>query len=128
MSDVVTDRPAAGSDAPVLKRLSTLDRFLPVWIVVAMAVGLGLGRAIPGLADDLDKVKIGSVSLPIAVGLLLMMYPVLAKVRYRQLRPRHRRPETAGDLVAAELGHRPRADVRAGLADPAGPARPTAPV
>ena len=50
-----------------------------------MAVGIGLGRAIPSLAHDLDKVKVGSVSLPIAVGLLLMMYPVLAKVRYRQL-------------------------------------------
>ncbi|MGI9156761.1 MAG: ACR3 family arsenite efflux transporter [Marmoricola sp.] len=50
-----------------------------------MALGIGLGRAIPGLADALDTVKVGSVSLPIAVGLLLMMYPVLAKVRYRQL-------------------------------------------
>src|SRR6201746_839612 len=49
-----------------------------------MGVGIGLGRAIPGLADALDTVQVGSVSLPIAVGLLLMMYPVLAKVRYRQ--------------------------------------------
>jgi ACR3 family arsenite transporter len=85
MSDIVTDKPVADPDAPVLQRLSTLDRFLPVWIIVAMGVGIGLGRAIPGLAGDLDKVKIGSVSLPIAIGLLLMMYPVLAKVRYRQL-------------------------------------------
>jgi ACR3 family arsenite transporter len=85
MSDVVTDIPAAGSDVPVLRRLSTLDRFLPVWIVVAMAAGLGLGRAIPRLAHALDAVTIGSVSLPIAVGLLLMMYPVLAKVRYGHL-------------------------------------------
>jgi ACR3 family arsenite transporter len=85
MSDVVAETPAADPDAPVLQRLSTLDRFLPVWIIAAMAIGLGLGRAIPRLADDLDKVEIGSVSLPIAVGLLLMMYPVLAKVRYRQL-------------------------------------------
>ncbi len=85
MSDLVAEQPAAGTDAPVLARLSTLDRFLPVWIVAAMAIGIGLGRAIPGLADGLDTVKVGSVSLPIAVGLLLMMYPVLAKVRYRQL-------------------------------------------
>jgi arsenite transporter len=85
VSDVVTEIPIADADAPVLARLSRLDRFLPVWIIAAMALGLGLGRAIPGLAGDLDKVKIGSVSLPIAVGLLLMMYPVLAKVRYRQL-------------------------------------------
>lgn len=63
-------------------RLSTLDRFLPVWIVAAMAVGLVLGRLVPGLAGALDAVTVGSVSLPIAVGLLVMMYPVLAKVRY----------------------------------------------
>lgn len=83
MGDLVTEGPVA--DAPVLARLSTLDRFLPVWIVAAMAVGIGLGRALPGLADILDAVQVGSVSLPIAVGLLLMMYPVLAKVRYRSL-------------------------------------------
>jgi ACR3 family arsenite transporter len=76
-------RPAV--EAPVLRRLSTLDRFLPVWIVLAMAVGIGLGRAFPGLNGTLDAVKIGSVSLPIALGLLLMMYPVLAKVRYGEL-------------------------------------------
>ena len=85
MSDLVTDTAVADPDAPVLKRLSTLDRFLPVWIIAAMALGIGLGRVIPGLAAALDTVKVGSVSLPIAVGLLLMMYPVLAKVRYRQL-------------------------------------------
>lgn len=79
------DRPASESDAPVLARLSTLNRFLPVWIIAAMAAGLVLGRTIPSLADGLDSVKIGSVSLPIAGGLLLMMYPVLAKVRYRHL-------------------------------------------
>jgi ACR3 family arsenite transporter len=69
----------------VLQRLSGLDRFLPVWIVLAMALGIGLGRGIPGLSGDLDTVKLGSVSLPIALGLLLMMYPVLAKVRYGEL-------------------------------------------
>jgi ACR3 family arsenite transporter len=72
-------------DAPVLEKLSTLDRFLPLWIGVAMAAGLGLGRAFPGLDDTLDRVKVDTVSLPIALGLLLMMYPVLAKVRYSKL-------------------------------------------
>jgi ACR3 family arsenite transporter len=72
-------------DTPVIERLSTLDRFLPVWIGVAMAVGVGLGRLFPGLDDTLDRVKIDTVSLPIALGLLLMMYPVLAKVRYSRL-------------------------------------------
>jgi ACR3 family arsenite transporter len=87
MSDTVADtsRPGTDVDTPVLARLSTLDRFLPVWIIVAMAVGLLLGRLIPGLDNGLSAVEIGHVSLPIAVGLLLMMYPVLAKVRYSEL-------------------------------------------
>jgi arsenite transporter len=74
--------PAPGA---VAGRLSALDRFLPVWIVAAIAAGLGLGRAVPGLNGALSKVAIGGTSLPIAVGLLVMMYPVLAKVRYDKL-------------------------------------------
>ncbi|TXR56127.1 ACR3 family arsenite efflux transporter [Quadrisphaera setariae] len=85
MSDVASERPAAGSQAPVLARLSTLDRLLPVWIIAAMALGLALGRLVPGLDDALSALEVGSVSLPIALGLLVMMYPVLAKVRYTQL-------------------------------------------
>ncbi|RBY80332.1 arsenical-resistance protein [Blastococcus sp. TF02-09] len=87
MSDAVreTARSDVPADAPVLQRLSTPDRFLPVWILAAMALGLALGRWVPGLDDALSAVEIGDVSLPIAVGLLLMMYPVLAKVRYSEL-------------------------------------------
>lgn len=66
-------------------RLSTLDRFLPVWIILAMVAGLGLGRLVPGLGIGLSAVKVQGVSLPIALGLLVMMYPVLAKVRYDRL-------------------------------------------
>ena len=66
-------------------RLSKLDRLLPVWIGAAMALGLVLGRVFPVLDDQLDEVKIDTVSLPIAIGLLLMMYPVLAKVKYGSL-------------------------------------------
>jgi ACR3 family arsenite transporter len=69
----------------VLKKLSMLARYLPLWIGFAMAAGLGLGRLIPSLNDWLDKLQAGTVSLPIALGLLLMMYPVLAKVRYEEL-------------------------------------------
>ncbi|WP_138733938.1 ACR3 family arsenite efflux transporter [Modestobacter excelsi] len=87
MSDTVAETPRSNTDldTPVLARLSTLDRFLPVWIIAAMAAGLLLGRLVPGLDDALDAVEVGDVSLPIAVGLLLMMYPVLAKVRYSEL-------------------------------------------
>jgi ACR3 family arsenite transporter len=73
---------AARDDVP--GKLPAMDRFLPVWIVVAMALGLMLGSVVPGLNTALEAVKIGEVSLPIAVGLLVMMYPVLAKVRYDQ--------------------------------------------
>ena len=69
----------------VVGGLSRLDRFLPVWIGLAMVAGLLLGRWVPGVADALDAVKVSSVSLPIALGLLVMMYPVLAKVRYDEL-------------------------------------------
>ncbi|MGA7280577.1 MAG: ACR3 family arsenite efflux transporter [Acidimicrobiia bacterium] len=79
------DSGVAAAEAPILERLSLLDRLLPVWIGLAMAAGLLLGRLIPGLNDWLDTVKVGTVSLPIAVGLLAMMYPVLAKVRYSQV-------------------------------------------
>jgi ACR3 family arsenite transporter len=69
----------------VVGKLSTLDRFLPVWIGVAMAAGLLLGRLIPGLGNGLSAVQVDGISLPIAIGLLIMMYPVLAKVRYDRL-------------------------------------------
>ena len=69
----------------VVGRLSTVDRFLPVWIVAAMLLGLGAGRVIPGLGAAIDAVQVDGISLPIALGLLIMMYPVLAKVRYDRL-------------------------------------------
>ncbi len=71
--------------AQATARLSTLDRYLPVWIGLAMAAGLLLGRWVPGLDVILEKVQVDGISLPIALGLLVMMYPVLAKVRYDRL-------------------------------------------
>ncbi|WP_327033033.1 ACR3 family arsenite efflux transporter [Micromonospora ureilytica] len=84
MSTRTTPDTAPGERA-VVGRLSRLDQFLPVWIGLAMVAGLLLGRLIPGLNSALDAVQIGGISLPIAVGLLIMMYPVLAKVRYDRL-------------------------------------------
>ena len=83
MSDTRTH--TTKSEPSVATKLSTLDRFLPVWILAAMVIGLLLGRLVPGLGSTLGAVELDGVSLPIAIGLLVMMYPVLAKVRYDRL-------------------------------------------
>ena len=72
-------------ESAVVARLSTLDRFLPLWIALAMGVGLVLGRLVPGLNTALDSVKVDQTSLPIAIGLFAMMYPVLARVKYEDI-------------------------------------------
>ncbi|MGW8439278.1 ACR3 family arsenite efflux transporter [Nocardiopsis sp. NPDC055879] len=80
-----TDKTTSGTDGSVVAKLSFLDRFLAVWILLAMVIGLGLGRLVPGINEALAAMEIGGISLPIAIGLLIMMYPVLAKVRYDRL-------------------------------------------
>lgn len=99
MTNAAASVEGPGFEGSVLRKLSTLDRFLSLWIGLAMVAGLLLGRLIPGLNEDLDRVKIGTTSIPIAVGLLGMMYPVLARVRYDRLH------DVAADrpLVASSL-------------------------
>jgi ACR3 family arsenite transporter len=87
LEDTVTIGTTRAAPRPnVVARLSFLDRFLPIWIFVAMALGLLVGDLIPGVATTLDRIQIAGVSIPIGIGLLLMMYPVLARVRYEELR------------------------------------------
>jgi ACR3 family arsenite transporter len=68
-----------------MQKLSFLDRYLTLWIFLAMAIGIGVGYAWPGVADVIDSMRLDTISLPIAVGLLVMMYPPLARVKYEEL-------------------------------------------
>lgn len=81
-SNAVVDGPNIPT---VAGRLSRLDRYLPLWIVAAMALGIFLGKAAPGLSDDLERVRFADVSLPVGIGLIWMMYPILAKVRFGRM-------------------------------------------
>jgi hypothetical protein len=86
-------RETGAGEVPARKQLSFLNKYLTLWIFLAIFIGVGLGAALPGIANGLNRLSVRTTSIPIAIGLILMMWPPLAKVKYEELKEIPKQPE-----------------------------------